>query len=121
MRVFSQIPAEGYLDLHSRGKVIYYYRHFMDDAYNRRQKYIADRLIEVTGYELMPPEDEIEMYDTGGNTVHYFSEQFGKPALTIETVPEEATFPLNRHYVPQAFREIYFVPFEFVDAIAAYD
>ena len=121
MHLFDLIPAAGYLDLHSRGKTIYYYKGNMPKEYNERQKYIADRLREVTGYELMPPESEIEAMDSGGNTVHYFSEQFHQPAITIETVPDLEPFPLDVRHQRPAFEEIYLAPLEFAIAILEYE
>lgn len=118
--LFDQIPAVGYLDLHSRGKTIYYYKGNMSKEYNERQKYIAERLKEVTGYELMPPESEIEEMDSGGNTVHYFSEKYHKPAITIETVPDLEPFPLDVRHQRPTFEEIHLAPLEFSIAIAEY-
>lgn len=120
MEIFAEIPAIGYLDLHSRGKAIYYNKNTMPKDYNDRQKYIASRLARVTGYELMPPELEIEENDSGGNTVHYFSEYYQRPAITIETVEDSATFPLDTKYQMPTFEEILLAPLEFVAAIVEY-
>lgn len=120
MYLFDQIPAVGYLDLHSRGKTIYYYKGSMSKEYNERQKFIADRLKAVTGYELMPPETEIEAMDSGGNTVHYFSEKYQQPAITIETVTDLAPFPLDVRFQRPTFEEIYLAPLEFAIAIVEY-
>lgn len=111
--LFNEYRSKGFLDFHSRGKQIYYYRSMMEESYNNIQLEIACRLKESTGYVLMPPEDEVETGDTGGNTVHYFSEYFHKPALTIETVEEDADFPLNHHYRFSTFEELKLVIIEF--------
>lgn len=92
---FKSHPSFIYIDIHSRGECIYYYRKAMDEAYNRKQYEIALRLCKITGYRLMPPETEISDNDSGGNSVHYYSEQFHMPAITIETLPDEEQFPLN--------------------------
>ena len=68
----------------------------MPESYNDKQLEIASRFKEITNYELVLPELEVETDDSGGNTVHYYSERFNKPALTIETVEDEATFPLEQ-------------------------
>ena len=53
------------------------------------------------------------MGDTGGNTVHYFSEKFNKPALTIETVDDNASFPLDPKYRASVFDDLKLVILEF--------
>lgn len=111
MKVMQEIPFEAYIDYHSRGKEIYYYRNTLSKTYNARQLEIAYKLAEVSGYSLVNPKEEIEAGDSGGNTVHFFSEQFKKPAFTIETVPELAQFPLRVTYQTQTFFEILYTPF----------
>lgn len=111
--LFHQYTSLGFLDIHSRGNSIYYYRSMMSEGYNQKQQRIAERLKEITGYELVLPSDEVETGDSGGNTVHYYSEHFKRPALTLETVEEEATFPLNNEYRQRVFDEIKLVIFEF--------
>lgn len=106
IRLFHDYRTRGFLDFHSRGKQIYYYRSQMPESYNKKQLEIASRFQNITDYVLMPPEDEVETGDNGGNTVHYYSEVFRKPALTIETVEEEATFPMNWNYRLQTFEEL---------------
>lgn len=110
--VFHQYRIRGFLDLHSRGRAIYYYRSRMPELYNERQRKAANRLKEITKYELMPPGDEIDPGDTGGNTVHYFSEHFYRLAITLETVEEEAKFPLSNHYRTSTFEELKLLFFE---------
>ncbi len=113
INVFQEYRPKGFLDFHSRGKQIYYYRSVMPNNYNEKQLDIANRLKEITSYELVEPENEIDAGDTGGNTVHYFSENFYKPALTIETVEEIAEFPLDYKYRQPTFEEMKLVIFEF--------
>lgn len=113
IRLFHDYRTKGFLDFHSRGKQIYYYRSQMPESYNRKQLEIASRFQNITNYVLMPPEDEIDTGDSGGNTVHYYSENFKKPALTIETVEEEATFPIDSQYRLQTFEELKYLIFEF--------
>ncbi|MDF2943700.1 MAG: hypothetical protein K0S01_2558 [Herbinix sp.] len=111
--LFHEYKSSGFLDFHSRGKSIYYYRNVMSDSYNIKQLEIANRFKEITNYELVLPELEIDTDDSGGNTVHYYSERFNKPALTIETVEDEATFPLDVEYRDSTFEELKLVIFEF--------
>ncbi len=113
MQVFHDHKAKGFLDFHSRGKSIYYYRSRMPESYNKKQLILASRLQKVTNYKLELPEDEVETGDSGGNTVHYYSEHFWRPALTIETVEDEADFPMNIKYRIPTFEELRFLIFEF--------
>lgn len=110
--VFHHYRIKGFIDLHSRGNEIYYYRSTMSQIYNDRQLRIATRLKEITGYGLVPPEEEVDPGDSGGNTVHYFSEHFYQLALTIETVEEEADFPLDNHCRQIVFDDLKLVVFE---------
>lgn len=113
IQVFHEYMPKGFLDFHSRGKQIYYYRSVMSERYNQKQLEIAQRLREITNYELVEPVNEIDEGDSGGNTVHYFSENFYRPALTIETVEEIAEFPLDHRYRQPTFEELKLVIFEF--------
>ena len=100
---FKSHPSVMYVDIHSRGNTIYYYRNSMPEQYNARQKLIADILCKYTGYSLMKPEFEVEPGDSGGNTVHYYSENFGMPAFTIETAGEETAFPMKYSLVEDVY------------------
>ena len=111
--LFHEYKTKGFLDFHSRGKQIYYYRSLLSEDYNNKQLDIAGRIKKFTNYVLMPPANEIEAGDSGGNTVHYYSEHFFKPALTIETVEEDANFPLDYKYRLSTFEELKLVILEF--------
>lgn len=113
MELFRSISSIGYIDYHSRGKQIYYHRNNMTEEYNKEQHRLACLLNTLTGYILMPEQKEIELNDSGGNTVHYYSEEFCMPAITIETVDELAYFPLSPHYQKGTFEEIKLTPFVF--------
>ena len=113
IHVFNQFKPLGYIDFHSRGESIYFYRSTMPVEYNNRQLSIANRLADIIDYVLMEPEEEIDIGDSGGNTVHYFSENFNKPAFTIETVEEDADFPLDPDYRQKVFDEIKLIILEF--------
>lgn len=112
IQTFHNYRIKCFIDFHSRGQSIYYYRNSMPLSYNKNQFAIAKRLKDITKYTLVDPKDEIEQGDSGGNTVHYFSERFYKPALTIETVDENAAFPLDIKYRSLTFEEIKLVLFE---------
>lgn len=111
MQLMQEIPFIGYIDYHSRGKEIYYYRNALSERYNQEQKRLGELIAALTDYQLLPPSEEIEPGDSGGNTVQYYSEVFKKPAITVETVENEAMFPLSPHYQRVVFEEIKMTPF----------
>ncbi len=104
----------GLLDFHSRGKSIYYYRAAMDKEYNNKCRKLAQKLAKDNGYKLENPSNEVLPGDTGGNSVNYFSEMFHLPALTIETVNEECSFPLNAAYQTEVYNDIKYIPLEYM-------
>ena len=103
MLAFRSHPSLMYIDIHSRGEVIYYYRQAMDEEYNQRQLRIGRLLHQSTGYALVAPDEEVTDGDSGGNTVHYYSEEFNMPAFTIETAKEDVSFPMDLIHVEEAF------------------
>lgn len=113
MEFFQCTASLGYIDYHSRGRQIYYYRRSLPTEYNEEQYRLACLLNTLTDYELVDPDEEIEAKDSGGNTVHYYSEEFCLPAITIETVNDLAYFPLSPHYQKDTFNEIKLTPFVF--------
>lgn len=111
IRIFEKYPESvGYLDFHSRGKIIYYYRSAMTRAYNRKGKRIAKHLQKVSSYMLGKRSEERKTKYDGGNSVNYYSEIYGKPALTVETVEDEAAFPLDAVLQKETYREIRWIP-----------
>ena len=106
MRVMNCTPALAYIDYHSRGKSIFYYRSAMDEEYNQNQRRIAEMLARVSHYSIEEPKQEISKGDRGGNTVHYFSEIRKNPCFTIETTEEWETFPLSSKLLKETFMEI---------------
>lgn len=106
MKVVNMLDTDLYLDLHSRGNEIYYYRKEMNKEYNIRQMNMAKKMAGITGYTLVNPFFEIADGDSGGNTVHYYSEHKKKPAFTIETVPEEESFPLSLQWQQDVYERI---------------
>lgn len=117
LRLLQKEDTLGYLDFHSRGECIYYFRSAMPDSYNVRQKQIALALAKSCAYQLADPELEIESGDSGGNTVHFYSEFIKRPALTIETIPEAETFPLRRDLSYQVLSRIRELPMDFLNIV----
>ncbi len=114
MMAFKSHPSVMYIDFHSRGECIYYHRQAMNECYNRRQYMIAKRLGECTGYSLVAPDEEVEAYDTGGNSVHYYSENFKMPAFTIETMPEDTAFPMDVRLSDVLFEKMKYLLFNII-------
>lgn len=117
MEVMQSISTVGYIDYHSRGKEIYYYRNQMSQKYNKRQFEIASKIKELTNYSLVSKSLEIDSGDTGGNTVHYYSEYIRKPAITVETVAEEYAFPLPISLQRETYEEIWETPFVLLEKV----
>lgn len=112
--IFQREQSIGYLDFHSRGKEIYWYRAAMDESYNIKQNKIAKTLHDACEYRVGTPQDEMQDAASGGNTVQYYSEQYALPAITIETVEDEAVFPLKDSYLEETYEEIFELPFVYL-------
>lgn len=93
--LFDQQNFYGYLDFHSRGDGIYYYRGLKDQEYNRLQRELADIFAGLSGYVPLMSDPAPVPDGTWGNTVDYVSETMDKPGFTIETVNDSAAFPLQ--------------------------
>lgn len=110
IKVFHEVDSIAYLDFHSRGRIIYYYRNSMSNLYNIKQYRLAEYIQKISNYELGRKEEELLTNVSGGNTVHYYSEKLGNPAITVETLPDEVSFPIDSHYQTNAFHEIHMIP-----------
>lgn len=117
MNLCLEISPQGYIDYHSRGNSIFYYRKAMDRLYNQKQKQLAMALASVSGYTLMEPQGEIDENDSGGNTVHFFSEVLRKPAITIETAGDEEAFPLRTALQGEVYENIKDTLYVFLDEL----
>ena len=116
MRAFETYPKSlGYLDFHSRGRIIYYYRSAMPYLYNRQGNHMAKRLQRICGYEIGTKREEFGTKLSGGNSVNYYSESYEKLAITIETVDDLAGFPLAEYHQLRTYREIRQLPLVFLN------
>ena len=111
MEKMLQRPFSLYLDIHSRGEEIYYYRQSMCQKYNEKQRKIAERMAEISGYSCVFPKREFDLETGGGNTVHFASEYGKIPSFTIETMKEECTFPLEVEAQEEIWKQIKGLPF----------
>lgn len=117
MRVFHDYESIAYVDFHSRGKIIYYYRQAMPYRYNQKSHRLAKHLQKISHYSLGKKEEEMLSKLSGGNSVHYYSETMQKPALTVETIEDNASFPLNTSYHCETFEEIHTIPLEIMKVL----
>lgn len=116
IQIFCAHPQSvGFLDFHSRGKLIYYYRRGMGRAYNRKSREFAKALAGLCGYRLGKPSEECLSKTDGGNSVHYYAEQFARPAVTVETLDENLVFPIGDEVLEEAYREIRLLPLAALD------
>ena len=119
IHLFQIYDSVGYVDFHSRGKIIYYYRHAMSGTYNSYSQRLAKYLQDLSHYEIAKMEDEFLTLYSGGNSVNYYSEVPKKPALTVETVEESASFPLQAKYYQETYKEIQYIPLGILAQIIA--
>lgn len=118
IHLFHSCDSVGYIDFHSRGKIIYYYRQAMSGAYNQYSRRLAKYLQSLSNYQIGGMESEFFTPYSGGNSVNYYSEVLKKPALTVETVEESASFPLHTKYQKETYKEIHYIPLGVLSQIA---
>ena len=118
IHLFHSCDSVGYIDFHSRGKIIYYYRQAMSGAYNQYSRKLAKYLQGLSNYEIGGADSEFYTPYSGGNSVNYYSEVLKKPALTVETVEESASFPLHTKYRKETYEEIHAIPLGILSQIA---
>ncbi len=82
----------------------------MDDMYNGRQLELAGLIASATGYRIADSGEE-NSAAAGGNTVHFASEYYNIPAITVETIMDEAMFPLDAKYYDMVYKRIKEVPY----------
>lgn len=112
--IFQRENSVGYIDFHSRGKEIFWYRAALDVKYNERQKKIAEKLSRSCGYRTGTPADEMQDSLSGGNTVQYYAERYQLPAITVETVEESAAFPLAPEWLDKTYNEMKEIPLQYL-------
>lgn len=116
MDVFQKYPESiGYIDFHSRGRIIYYYRNAMTEDYNRVSSRFAKTMQKLSKYDLGSKREEFAARTDGGNSVNYYSERYKRPALTVETVEDEAGFPLDAAYQEHSYSEIWRLPLAYLE------
>ena len=113
--IFAGYPdSVGYIDFHSRGRIIYYYRRAMPFFYNRRGKHMAKKFQQISNYAIGKKREEAASVLDGGNSVNYYSENYEKLAITVETVEDCADFPLDVGYYEKTYQEVSEIPLSFL-------
>ncbi len=79
-------------DIHSRGRVIYYYKGMQSEKFNATTYKIAQEVNRYSGYEVLPPSMSTYGQGTDGNTTDFAAEA-GIHSLTIETMPFHISSP----------------------------
>lgn len=115
MKVFEEYETIGYIDFHSRGRIIYYYRQAMPFSYNQKNHRLARYMQKLSDYSIGKKEEEYLSNLNGGSPVNYFSELLKKPAITVETVEENAGYPLDPSYQEKTYQEIRDLPLEIIN------
>lgn len=117
IHLLEQQNTIGYLDFHSRGRIIYYYRQAMPFSYNQRNHKLARYMQKLSNYSLGKQEEEYLSQLNGGSPVNYYSELLHKPAITVETVEESADFPLDPSCQERTYEEIRMLPLEILERV----
>jgi g-D-glutamyl-meso-diaminopimelate peptidase len=115
IKVFEEYDTVGYIDFHSRGRIIYYYRQAMPFSYNQRNHKLARYMQKLSNYTIGKKEEEYMSQLNGGSPVNYYSELLKKPAITVETIEETAGYPLDPSYQEKTFQEIHLLPLEIIN------
>lgn len=99
-----------YLDFHSRGRIIYWYKLAEDKVYNKRQKELAQFIHKTTRYRLVTENEDNQINGTEGTTTDYFSEKYKNPTFTIETFLGRSRYPIAKKHYQVEYERIYLIP-----------
>lgn len=113
MKVFDEYETVGYIDFHSRGRIIYYYRQAMPFSYNQRNHKLARSMQRLSDYSIGKRSEEYESEQVGGSPVNYYSQLLKKPAIVVETVKE--TSDASEELAEHTYQEIRSMPLEIIN------
>lgn len=117
IRVFDEYETIGYIDFHSRGRVIYYYRQAMPFSYNQKNHKLARYMQRLSDYSIGKRTEECDAAGDGGSPVNYYSQLLGKPAIVVETVENSARYPLEPIWQEHTYQEIRTMPLEIIHKV----
>ena len=86
----------------------------MSFSYNQRNHKLARYMQKLSNYSLGKQEEEYLSRLNGGSPVNYYSELLHRPAITVETVEENADFPLDPSCQERTYEEIRMLPLEII-------
>lgn len=115
MKLFDEYETIGYLDFHSRGRIICYYRQSMPFSYNKRNHKLARSMQKISDYSLEKWEGESDTANYGGSPVNYYSQLLGKPALLVETLKNNTAFSPDPEHWERTYQEIRMMPLEIIN------
>lgn len=81
-------------DIHSKGRVIFWYKEAQSQEFNDKNYKIAQAVSKASGYDILPQHLSTFGEGTDGTTTDFAAER-GVQCLTIETVPYSAQFPFT--------------------------
>lgn len=92
-RFVGQHQFKSYISWHSSGQIIYW-SHNQNTANAKRDRALAQRIANVTGYSIVPPHKGC----CSGASTDWFIQYYGLPAITMEIAPYagETVVPLSR-------------------------
>lgn len=115
IRVFDEYDTIGYLDFHSRGRIICYYRQAMPFFYNHKNHKLARSMQRLSEYNIGKKEDACTGETSGGCAVNYYSQLLGKPAIMVETVEDSVENPMEMSCRERTYQEIRTMPLEIIN------
>lgn len=110
VNLLDSINFYGFIDFHSKGKIIYYYNFFENNEYNKLQKEIVTAFYNLSGYKPVAPAHYKKIVGGEGISTNYVAETFGKPSFTVETVTEHTLFPIDTKYFYKVYDNISSLP-----------
>lgn len=115
IRVFDEYETIGYIDFHSRGRIIYYYRQAMPFSYNQKNHKLARYMQRLSDYSIGKRDDTYDSGENSGSPVNYYSQLLSKPAIVVETVENSVQYPMEPLQQEHTYREIRTMPLEIID------
>lgn len=98
MRVIQDYETAAYLDFHSRGKIIYYYRGAMPHTYNQRCRPVCQKNSGSLRLCAGTREEELLSKVSGGNSVHFYSENTGQSCHHHRNAPARSILSNRRGF-----------------------
>lgn len=115
IKIFDEYETISYLDFHSRGRIICYYRQAMPFSYNKKNHRLTRFMQKISDYSLEKQVEEADLIKSGGSPVNYYSQLLGKPALLVETLKNSSFYPMGQENRERTYQEIRTMPLEIIN------